>query len=167
MGKSGGLRAGTRYAFARGFKNTGMIALSTYLQQYKVGDIVDIRANGAQQKGMPHKIYHGKTGIVYNVTKSSVGVIVHKKVGHRYLEKRVNIRIEHIHHSKCREEFIRRVKENAEKKKENAEKKKAAKAAGETVHLKRQIALPRDARTVSTEDNKPQTLVPLPYETTI
>ncbi|KAF3912704.1 hypothetical protein ABW21_db0206809 [Orbilia brochopaga] len=160
MGKSGGLRAGTRYAFSRGFKNTGMISLSTYLHQYKVGDIVDIRANGAQQKGMPYKVYHGKTGIVYNVTKSSVGVIVHKKVGNRYIEKRVNIRIEHIHHSKCREEFVRRVKENAAR-------RKTAKEAGEHVHLKRQIPLPREARTVSTKDNVPTTVVPIPYETTI
>ena len=27
--------------------------LSTYLKQYKVGDIVDVVANGAVQKGMP------------------------------------------------------------------------------------------------------------------
>jgi large subunit ribosomal protein L21e len=36
-----------------------MIPLSTYLRVYKVGDIVDIKANAAQQKGMPHKYYHG------------------------------------------------------------------------------------------------------------
>lgn len=28
-----------------------MIALSTYLRQFKVGDIVDVVANGAVQKG--------------------------------------------------------------------------------------------------------------------
>ena len=33
--------------------------LSTYLINYRVGDIVDIKANAAQQKGMPHKYYHG------------------------------------------------------------------------------------------------------------
>lgn len=37
----------------------GMIKLSTYLILYRVGDIVDIKANAAQQKGMPHKYYHG------------------------------------------------------------------------------------------------------------
>jgi ribosomal protein L21E len=37
----------------------GMIKLSTYLITYRVGDIVDIKANAAQQKGMPHKYYHG------------------------------------------------------------------------------------------------------------
>jgi ribosomal protein L21E len=39
----------------------GPIKLSTYLINYKVGDIVDIKANAAQQKGMPHKYYHGYT----------------------------------------------------------------------------------------------------------
>jgi len=160
MGHSGGVRAGTRYAFSRKFKEKGMISLSTYLKTYKVGDIVDIKANGAQQKGMPHKVYHGKTGIVYNVTKSALGIVVYKKVGNRYLEKRVNIRLEHIQHSKCREEFVRRVKDNAAR-------RRAAKEKGETVHLKRLPAMPREARTVSMKDNHPQTMYPVAYETTI
>ncbi len=29
---------------------------------------------------MPHKFYHGKTGRVYNVTKSALGVMVNKQV---------------------------------------------------------------------------------------
>jgi len=33
-----------------------MIPLSTYLKQYRVGDIVDVVANGAVQKGMPYKV---------------------------------------------------------------------------------------------------------------
>jgi len=89
--------------FKRDFKTKGSIPLSTYLKIYRVGDIVDIKANAAQQKGMPHKYYHGRTGIVYNVTPSSVGVIVYKVVGNRYMEKRVNLRIEHVKHSKCRD----------------------------------------------------------------
>ena len=51
MGHSAGLRAGTRYAYSRDFKKTGYIPLSTYLRTYKVGDIVDVVANGAVQKG--------------------------------------------------------------------------------------------------------------------
>ena len=61
--------------------------------------------------------HHGlcrRTGIIYNVTPGAVGVIVHKIVGNRYIEKRVNIRIEHIKHSKCRQEFLDRVKSNTE-----------------------------------------------------
>jgi ribosomal protein L21E len=44
---------------------------------------------------MPYKIYHGKTGVIYNVSKSAVGVIIYKKVWGRYIEKRINVRIEH------------------------------------------------------------------------
>lgn len=81
-----------------------MINLGTYMKTYRVGDIVDIKANGAVQKGMPYKVYHGKTGVIYNVTRTSVGVIINKKVGNQYMEKRVNVRVEHIAHSRSREE---------------------------------------------------------------
>ena len=55
-----------------------------------------------------------RTGIVYNVTPTSVGVIVYKVVGNRYIEKRVNLRVEHVRHSACRQEFLDRVKSNHE-----------------------------------------------------
>jgi len=58
MGHAAGLRAGTRYAFSRDFKKKGMIKLSTYLRQYKVGDIVDVVANGAVQKGYVKNLVH-------------------------------------------------------------------------------------------------------------
>jgi len=146
--------------FKRGFKNTGPIKLSTYLLPYKVGDIVDIKANAAQQKGMPHKYYHGRTGIIYNVTPRAVGVIVNKIVGNRYIEKRVNLRVEHVKISKCRQEFLDRVKRNHEA-------RALAKEKGERVTLKRIPKQPRVAVLVSTKDNLPTTLVPVPYETTI
>ncbi|BFZ64585.1 60S ribosomal protein L21 [Saitoella coloradoensis] len=158
MPHSFGYRARTRYLFQRGFRQHGQIRLSTYLKTYKVGDIVDIVVNGAVQKGMPHKYYHGKTGIVYNVTKSSVGVICYKVVGNRYMEKRVNVRIEHVKHSRSREDFIKRVKTNAEKKKT---------ANGEFVQLKRLPAQPREARLVKTAENAPETIYAQPYETFI
>ncbi|KAG0018244.1 hypothetical protein BGZ80_007396, partial [Entomortierella chlamydospora] len=60
MPHSYGIRARTRHMFARNFREHGMpIKLTTYLKTYKVGDIVDIKANGAIHKGMPHKFYHG------------------------------------------------------------------------------------------------------------
>jgi ribosomal protein L21E len=31
-------------------------------------------------QGMPHKYYHGTTGVVWNVTKRSVGVVINKQV---------------------------------------------------------------------------------------
>ena len=102
-------------------------------------------------------VYHGKTGIVYNVTPRAVGVICYKVVNGRYLEKRVNIRVEHVRHSKCRKEFLDRVKSNAAKKKEAKEK-------GETVQLKRQPVKPRESRVVSIKSNVPQTLTVQPCE---
>ena len=109
---------------------------------------------------MPYKVYHGKTGIVYNVTKSSVGVILHKQVGNRYMEKRINVRIEHVRHSRSREDFLKRVKANFAK-------QQKAKETGEPQQMKRIAAQPRDARIVSLTDNKPENITPIPYETTI
>merc|ERR1711977_253190 len=111
-------------------------------------------------QGWRHKVYHGKTGVIYNVTKSAVGVIIYKKVKHRYIEKRVNLRVEHISLSRSREEFVRRVKQNAEL-------KKKSKTDGTHVHLKIQPLMPREARTISMKDNVPETVVPIAYETTI
>lgn len=59
MPHSHGYRARTRHLFARKFREHGKIKLSTYLKTYKVGDIVDVKVNGAIHKGMPHKFYHG------------------------------------------------------------------------------------------------------------
>jgi large subunit ribosomal protein L21e len=87
-------------------------------------------------------------------------VIIQKKVGHRYLEKRVNLRIEHVSPSRSRDDFLRRVKANASA-------KKAARANGTTVQIKRQPALPRGASTVSLTGNLPETVTPIAYETTI
>merc|ERR1719421_1281767 len=61
---------------------------------------------------MPHKFYHGRTGIVYNVTKNAVGVEVNKILRGKQLKKRINVRIEHVRKSKSREDFIKRVKAN-------------------------------------------------------
>merc|ERR1712096_54136 len=78
MPKSEGLRCSTRDMFSRPFRQHGMPNLSTYLTNYKLGDYVDIKANSAIQKGMPHKYYHGRTGRVWNVTPHAVGVGVKK-----------------------------------------------------------------------------------------
>lgn len=118
MPHSFGYRARTRDMFARPFRQTGMIKLSTYMTTYKVGDYVDIKVNGAIHKGMPHKYYHGRTGVVYNVTKRAVGVRVNKVVGNRIIHKHINIRVEHVRPSKCRQDFLNRVKSNELKKQE-------------------------------------------------
>ncbi|XP_065670382.1 large ribosomal subunit protein eL21 isoform X2 [Hydra vulgaris] len=152
-----GKRRGTRYLFSKKFRKHGVEHLSTYLKTYKVGDIVDVKGNGAIQKGMPYKFYHGKTGRVFNVTKSAVGVVVNKQLGNRILPKKINVRIEHVKHSKCRDDFLRRVKENEVK-------KRAAKATGAKVDCRRQPVLPREAHFVSSKNNTPVLVEPIPYE---
>jgi ribosomal protein L21E len=71
--------------FSRPFRHKGYIHLTTYLRNYKIGDYVDIKVNGAVHKGMPHKFYHGRTGIVWNVTKRAVGVVINKQVRESFL----------------------------------------------------------------------------------
>eukprot|EP01083_Nonionella_stella_P201632 737470_1 len=97
-----GIKRGTRYMFSKQFRKHGPEPISTYLHVYKIGDTVDIKGNGAIQKGMPFKYYHGKTGQIFNVARRAVGVVVNKRVRGRVVPKRINIRVEHIRHSSCR-----------------------------------------------------------------
>jgi large subunit ribosomal protein L21e len=58
MTKNKGLRQGTRKKFARPFGKNGMPAPSTYIRSFKLGDPVDIVANGAIHKGATiHRVY--------------------------------------------------------------------------------------------------------------
>lgn len=59
--------------------------------------------------------------------------IVHSHRG-KILAKRINVRIEHVKHSKSRDSFLQRVKENERKKLE-------AKQKGTWVELKRQVCV--------------------------
>ena len=143
--------------FARKFGKNGVEPLSTFLKVYKRGDIVDIKGNGAFQKGMPFKVYHGKTGRVFNVTQHAVGVVVNKQVRGRIIAKRINVRVEHVKHSNCRLDFLQRVKKNFKAKAEAKEK-------GTRVNLKRQPEGPRPGHIVRTKGNDIQLLEPIPYE---
>merc|ERR1712216_689086 len=96
MPLSFGKRARTRDKFSKAFKTKGLPALARYLTTYKRGDLVDIKADPSIQVGMPYNFYHGKTGVVFNVTKTAVGVEVTKVVGNRQLRKRLHVRVEHV-----------------------------------------------------------------------
>ncbi|XP_072170971.1 large ribosomal subunit protein eL21-like [Diadema setosum] len=152
-----GYRRGTRYMFSRDFKKHGVEPLSTFLKVFKRGDYVDIKGCGAFQKGMPYKVYHGRTGRVFNVTQHAVGVVVNKQVRNQILPKRINIRIEHIKPSKSREGFL-------ERRRNNDILKQQAKEKGEYYELKRQPVQPRKAHFVSTKKNAPSLIEPIPYE---
>jgi large subunit ribosomal protein L21e len=158
MPHSFGKRARTRHLFARNFREHGMIRLSTFMKTYKVGDYVDIKANAACQKGMPYRFYHGKTGVVFNVSPRALGVVVNKQVGNRFIEKRINIRIEHVIPSKCRDGFLARARANT--KAATEAKSTGVKAAS----MKRQPILPASGHFVTTKNNEPVMISPVPYE---
>ena len=155
MPHSYGYRARTRDMFSRAFRENGMIRLSTYLIKYKVGDYVDIKCNPAVHKGMPFKGFHGRTGIVFNVTKRALGVRVNKLVNGRIINKMIHVRVEHVRPSKCRQEVLRRVKEN-----EAA--KAAAASSGEKVDLKRHPVQPKAGYVYEIAET-PTTIQPLPF----
>jgi large subunit ribosomal protein L21e len=86
------------------------------LTPYRIGEIVDIKVDGAIHKGMPYKYYHGKTGRVFNVNPRSVGVVVNKQIRNRIIPKRIHVRVEHVKKSTSRSDFLNRIRENDKKK---------------------------------------------------
>jgi large subunit ribosomal protein L21e len=112
MVHSFGVRARTRDLFSKPYKKKGATPFSRYFVNYKVGDYVDVIADGSIHKGMPHKFYHGKTGKVFDVTAHAVGVIVNKLNNGRVMPKRLHVRIEHVRKSQSRVAFVDRVKKN-------------------------------------------------------
>ena len=110
MPHSWGYRARTRTLFQRKFREHGTLNISTFSKPIKKGDYVDILANAAVHKGMPHKFYHGRTGVVFNLSRRAVGVEVNKPVRQRIIKKRIHVRVEHLRLSKCRQMFVERVK---------------------------------------------------------
>ena len=98
----------------------------------------------------------------------------------RIIPKSINVRIEHIQPSRCREDFLNRVKENANRWKIAKEKKEEVKIMFFLVSssltdtliyyrfqvgcLKRQPVGPRPGHFVSTKKNKPVLVEPIPYE---
>ncbi|MFQ6064502.1 MAG: 50S ribosomal protein L21e [Candidatus Bathyarchaeia archaeon] len=62
--KSKGYRAKTRSLLRRKPRERGKTGLSKILHEYKPGDKVVIKINPSVHKGMPHRRYHGRMGIV-------------------------------------------------------------------------------------------------------
>jgi large subunit ribosomal protein L21e len=110
MTHSYGYKSKTRHLFAKKFRRHGVPSVSTILTTYKVGQYVDVVADAAVRAGMPHKYYHGRTGIVWNVTPRGVGVIINKPHRNRTLRKRICVRAEHVRPSACRKQFVEKQK---------------------------------------------------------
>jgi large subunit ribosomal protein L21e len=64
MKKSKGYRANTRQLLRKRTREKGKIGLSRLLHEYEPGEKVVIKIEPAVHKGMPHRRYHGKIGVV-------------------------------------------------------------------------------------------------------
>merc|ERR1719316_365690 len=115
--RSTGYRSGTRDLFSKKFRTKGYNPnQTTFLRPIKVGDMVDVVANPAQQKGMPHKFYHGRTGKIWNINKRAIGVEINKVHRQRQIVKRIHVRVEHVRPSKSQTGHLLRIKSNEAKK---------------------------------------------------
>eukprot|EP01034_Spumella_vulgaris_P036789 gene36789-45388_t len=136
MPHSFGYRARTRTLFKKAFKTKGRCPTTTYLRTFKRGDYVDIKVDSSIHKGMPFKHYHGRTGVVFNVTKRAIGVTVNKEVNGRIIRKALHIAVPHLKPSTCQSQIIAR-------KVENEAIKNAVRAGAPRQNLKRQNTQPK------------------------
>merc|ERR1719221_982969 len=157
MPHSFGVRARTRDKYSKAFRTKGVAGLSTFLTRFRVGEYVDVKADPSQQKGMPYHYYHGRTGVIFNVNKSAVGIEMTKLVRGKLLRKRIHVRVEHVRKSRCQADFIVRRREKAVKLAE-------AKAAGLAKPvIKRVPAGPRPGEMVKTKTAVVETFAPLEF----
>eukprot|EP01129_Flabellula_baltica_P016074 TRINITY_DN840_c0_g1_i1.p1 TRINITY_DN840_c0_g1~~TRINITY_DN840_c0_g1_i1.p1 ORF type:complete len:158 (-),score=34.16 TRINITY_DN840_c0_g1_i1:71-544(-) len=157
MPHSFGYKNRTRHLFKKSFRTAGPEHLSTYFKTYKRGDIVDIVANPAIQKSMPHKSYHGRTGTVWNVTPRALGLEVNKLVRGRVFRKRIHVRVEHVRPSTSRQAHLNRVEFNDKAKREGQKGKICKRIPGQ----------PREAYFVTPKAGSVVTVTPLKYELVI
>ena len=62
--KAKGYRRKTRSLLRRKPRERGKTGLSTILHEYKPGEKVVIKINSSIHKGMPHRRYHGRVGVI-------------------------------------------------------------------------------------------------------
>ncbi|MDG7035229.1 MAG: 50S ribosomal protein L21 [Nitrososphaerota archaeon] len=88
MPKSKGYRRKTR-ALLTLEKRKG---LSYLLQSYNVGDKVIVKLDPTQPKGMPHRRFNGRVGVINEIRKRSL--VVDVQVGKKL--KQLMVRLEHV-----------------------------------------------------------------------
>ena len=90
--KSKGYRRKTRSLLRRKTRRRGKTGLSTILREYQSGDRVVVKLNPSIHKGMPHRRFHGRIGIV----KSKKGRAYVIDVTQGNTIKTITIRPEHL-----------------------------------------------------------------------
>jgi large subunit ribosomal protein L21e len=92
MTKSKGYRARTRHLLKKEPRERGKLRLSKLLYEYQPGNRVIIRIDPSVQKGMPHRRYHGRVGVVMD--KRGQSYIVSVTQGEA--TKEIIVRPEHL-----------------------------------------------------------------------
>ena len=90
--KSKGYRRKTRSLLRRKTRQRGKTGLSTILREYQSGDRVVVKLNPSIHKGMPHRRFHGRIGIV----KSKKGRAYIVDVTQGDTIKTITVRPEHL-----------------------------------------------------------------------
>ncbi len=92
MSKSQGFRANTRSLLRKKPRERGKLSVTKLLRQFNIGDKVIVKIDSAVHKGMPHRRYHGKVGIVQK--RRGRAYIVHVPIGKSI--KEIIVRPEHL-----------------------------------------------------------------------
>ena len=87
-----GSRQGTRNILRKNKRERRRLFIGRTMHTYQEGDKVAIVLDGAQQRGMPHRRFQGRTGIIFG--KQGRAFVV--KVADGNMEKTVVSRPEHL-----------------------------------------------------------------------
>jgi len=90
--RSKGYRSRTRSLLRKHPRERGKIGLSRILRAYQPGEKVTILLEPSVHKGMPHRRYHGRVGIVEG--KRGKSYVVHVEIGNQ--TKKIIARPEHL-----------------------------------------------------------------------
>lgn len=90
--RSKGYRRRTRSLLRKKAREKGKVGLSKILREYKPGDRVVVKLNPSVHKGMPHRRFHGKIGIIED--KSGQAYVVNVTQGKAV--KEIIVRPEHL-----------------------------------------------------------------------
>jgi len=90
--KAKGYRRKTRSLLKRKPRERGKTGLSKILYEYKPGEKVMVKIDPGVHRGMPHRRYHGKIGVIVN--KKGRSYIVNVTQGRAV--KEIIVRPEHI-----------------------------------------------------------------------
>jgi large subunit ribosomal protein L21e len=92
MKHSQGIRNRTRSLLTKEPREKGKVGLSMLLHDYRPGEKVVVKINATIQKGMPHRRYHGKVGVVLGKRGRAYSV----RVPQGNTTKEITVRSEHL-----------------------------------------------------------------------